>query len=72
MFAGPPKTPNVIQVMMQVEQAKTRAKAANKLALETEKEWIMEHVNTQINEIVVMYLSAEKVIRPTVLSDVSV
>ncbi len=28
------------------------------------KEWRMEHVNTPINEIVVMYLSAEKVIRP--------
>ena len=32
----------------------------------------MEHVNTQINEIVVMYLSAEKVIRPSAPSDVSV
>ena len=32
----------------------------------------MELVNTQINEIVVMYLSAGKVIRPPVPSDVSV
>jgi hypothetical protein len=32
----------------------------------------MEHVNTQINEIVVMYLSAEKVIRPPAPPDVSV
>ena len=37
----------------------------------------MEHVNTQINErvlmyIVLMYLSAEKVIRPSVTPDVSV
>ncbi len=31
----------------------------------------MEHVNTSINEIVVMYRSAEKVIRPTVPTDVS-
>ena len=36
------------------------------------KEWLMEHVNTQINEIVVMYLSAEKVIRPPAPPDVSV
>ena len=33
-----PDTPNVLQAMMQLEQAKTRAKAANKLALEAEKE----------------------------------
>jgi hypothetical protein len=33
-----PDTPNVLQEMMQLEQAKTRAKAANKLALEVEKE----------------------------------
>ena len=33
-----PDTPNVLQTMMQLEQAKTRAKAANKLALEAEKE----------------------------------
>ena len=32
----------------------------------------MEHVNTPINEIVVMYRSPEKVIRPTAPSDVSV
>ena len=36
------------------------------------KEWLMEHVNTQINEIVVMYLRAEKVIRPPAPPDVSV
>ena len=36
------------------------------------KEWLMEHVNTQINEIVVMYLSSEKVIRPSAPPDVSV
>ena len=36
------------------------------------KEWLMEYVNTKINEIVVMYLSAEKVIRPPAPSDVSV
>ena len=36
------------------------------------KEWLMEHVNTQINEIVVMYLSADKVIRPPAPADVSV
>ena len=33
-----PDAPNVLQAMMQLEQAKTRAKAANKLALEAEKE----------------------------------
>ena len=33
-----PDTPNVIQAMMQLEQTKTRAKAANKVALEAEKE----------------------------------
>ena len=32
----------------------------------------MEHVNTQINDIFVMYLSAEKVIRPRAPTDVSV
>jgi hypothetical protein len=32
----------------------------------------MEHLNTQINEIVVMYLSVDKVIRPPVPPDVSV
>ena len=30
--------PNVLQAMMQLEQAKTRAKAANRLALDEEKE----------------------------------
>jgi hypothetical protein len=33
-----PDTPNVLQSMMQLEQAKSRAEAANKLALEAEKE----------------------------------
>ena len=33
-----PDAPNVLQVMMQLEQAKTRAKTANRLALEAEKE----------------------------------
>ena len=33
-----PDTPNVVQAMMQLEQAKTRSNAANKLALEEEKE----------------------------------
>ena len=36
------------------------------------KEWCMEHVNTPINEIVVMYLSAEKFMRPPAPPDVSV
>ncbi len=36
------------------------------------KEWRIEHVNTPINEIVVMYLSAEKVIRPSAPPDVYV
>ena len=31
-------TPNVLQAMMQLEQAKSRTEAANKLALEAEKE----------------------------------
>ena len=31
----------------------------------------MEHTNTQINEIVLMYLSAEKVIRPSAPPDIS-
>ncbi len=35
-------------------------------------EWLMEHVNTPINEIVVMYQSAEQVIRPSAPPDVSV
>ena len=33
-----PDTPNVLQAMMQLRQAKSRAEAANKLALEAEKE----------------------------------
>ena len=33
-----PDAPNVLQAMMQLEQAKTRAKAANKFALEAEEE----------------------------------
>jgi hypothetical protein len=36
------------------------------------KEWLMENVNTPINEIVVMYQSAEQVIRPSAPTDVSV
>ena len=33
-----PDAPNVLQALMQLEQAKTRAKTDNKLVLETEKE----------------------------------
>ncbi len=33
-----PDTPNVLQAMMKLEQAKRRAKSANKVALEAEKE----------------------------------
>jgi hypothetical protein len=33
-----PDTPNVLQTMMQLEQAKSHTETANKLALETEKE----------------------------------
>jgi hypothetical protein len=33
-----PDTPNVLQAMMQLRQAKSRAEAANKFALEAEKE----------------------------------
>ncbi len=33
-----PDVPNVLQAMMQLQQAKSRAEAANKLALEAEKE----------------------------------
>ena len=33
-----PDTPNVIQAMIQFEQAKTRAKTVNKVVLDTEKE----------------------------------
>ncbi len=51
-----PDTPNVLQAMMQLEQAKSRAEAANKLALEAEKERD----------------AAEKVIRPPAPPDVSV
>jgi hypothetical protein len=36
------------------------------------KEWLMEHVNAQINQVVVMYRSAEQVIRPPAPPDVSV
>jgi hypothetical protein len=36
------------------------------------KEWLMEHVNTPINEIVVMYQSTEQIIRPSTPTDVSV
>ncbi len=53
-----PDVPNVLQAMMKLEQAK--------------KEWLMEHVNTPINESVVMYQSAEQIIRPPAPSDVSV
>jgi len=33
-----PDTPNVLQAMMKLEQAKARAKTANKVALEAQKE----------------------------------
>jgi hypothetical protein len=33
-----PDAQNVLQAMMQIEEAKTRAKAENKVALHTEKE----------------------------------
>jgi hypothetical protein len=33
-----PDTPNVMQTMMQLEQAKTRAKSTNNVAVEAEKE----------------------------------
>jgi hypothetical protein len=33
-----PDTPNVLQAMMKLEQAKARAKTGNKVALEEEKE----------------------------------
>jgi uncharacterized membrane protein len=33
-----PDTPNVLQAMMKLEQAKARAKTANRVALEAEKE----------------------------------
>ncbi len=33
-----PDTPNVLQAMMQLEQDKTRAKTANRVTLEEEKE----------------------------------
>ena len=33
-----PDTPNVLEAMVQLEQARTRAKAANKFALDAEKE----------------------------------
>ena len=33
-----PDTPNVLQAMMKLEQANARAKTANKVALEAEKE----------------------------------
>jgi hypothetical protein len=33
-----PDTPNVLQAMMKLEQAKARAKTANKVALEAEKD----------------------------------
>jgi hypothetical protein len=33
-----PDTPNVLQTMMKLEKANARAKTANKVALETEKE----------------------------------
>jgi hypothetical protein len=36
------------------------------------KEWLMKHIHTQITQVVVMYRSAEKVIRPPAPSDVSV
>jgi hypothetical protein len=32
-----PDTPNVLETMVQVEQARTRAKAGNNLALDAEK-----------------------------------
>jgi hypothetical protein len=51
-------------------KAKTRGKATNKLALEME--WLMDHVNTQINQVVVMYRSTEQVIRPASPTDVFV
>ncbi len=35
-------------------------------------EWLMEHVDSRINELVVMYQSADQVIRPSTPSDVSV
>ena len=35
-------------------------------------EWLMEHVDSRINEMVVMYQSADQVIRPPAPPDVSV
>ncbi len=35
-------------------------------------EWLMEHVDSRINEMVVMYLGAAEVIRPPAPPDVSV
>ncbi len=35
-------------------------------------EWLMEHVDSRIHEMVVMYQSAEQVIRPPAPTDVSV
>ena len=35
-------------------------------------EWLMEHVDSRINEMVVMYLPAAQVIRPSAPPDVSV
>ena len=38
LFVASPNTPNVLQAMMQLEQAKNHAKVANKVTLEAEKE----------------------------------
>ncbi len=45
-----PDTPNMLQAMMQLEQAKNRAKAANKVTLEKEKEKDDAEVQKKCNQ----------------------
>ena len=70
-----------MQTMMLLQQARFRAqaaqdraktvqdqsKSANKVVLQTRK----EHVNMKINQVVVMYLDTDQIVRPVTPPDVS-
>ena len=62
-----PDAPNVLQAMMQLQQAKSRAEAANKLALEAEKE--RDAAETAVEELKTSHISSRKRISTSGLRD---
>ena len=62
-----PDTPNVLQAMMKLEQAKARAKTANKVALEAEKE--RDAAETAVEELKTSHISSRKRISTSGLRD---